>query len=344
MKILFLTIGDVNVASARARVYGYVPFLSEKKIEHKILSFTSKAKQGRVINLKKDGVLAFIGECFYKIRVIIELIISAKKYDIVFVQKVILPKIAWNALRTRNKKIIFDFDDAIFLYREIAYLLNGADGVIVSSGYLKDFASKHNKRVYELISPVNTDDKMRIPQERKGNIALGWIGSPGTSGYLENLKGVFKELKARFKDLRIEFMGAQENGHLADPDIKIRPWSPNNEKEFLDNIDIGIMPLENNEWSRSKAGYKLLVYMSHGISCVASPVGINSEIIEDGVNGYLADTPSEWVEKISRLISDNALRYKLGEMGRLSAENNYSYRVCNLRMLGILEDIKGAKI
>ena len=145
MNILFLTVGDQTVASSRVRVYGYLPFLAEKGISHKVLPFTSRAKCRRILNLKKDNFSQSIFELLYKICVITRLLVLAKVYTIVFVQKVILPKIIWGMLKTVNQKIIFDFDDAIYLYKDITYLLKGASDVIISNKYLKKFVSQYNE-------------------------------------------------------------------------------------------------------------------------------------------------------------------------------------------------------
>ena len=336
MKILFLTIGDETVASSRVRVCGFVPFLAKEKIEYSILSFTSRSKCRRILELKKESTLQRTYEIFYKAFIISKLFMLSKRYDVIFVQKVILPKMVWKTLRVANKKIVFDFDDAIYLYKDITYLLRDASSVIVSNKDLRGFASKYNARVFELISPVNTDKK--IPSEKDDTVTLGWVGSPETSRYLYPLIDVFKELKEKFKNLNIEFMGAKRDKRFESLDAKISDWSIAGEKKHLDSVDIGIMPLTDDEWSRQKAGYKMLLYMSMGTPCVASPVGINSEIITNSVNGYLAETPEEWSKKLSLLIENHALREKLGREALKKAEKFYSYKICAPKMLEILRE------
>ncbi len=340
MKILFMTIGDETVASSRVRVYGYLPFLAKKSIKYKLISFTSRVKCRRILNLKQDSLWQYIFEIFYKLCVITKLFILARWYDIIFIQKVILPKIIWKVLKVLNKKIIFDFDDAIYLSRDIAYLLSNASCVIVSNTKLSYYAAKYNRNVFEVISPVNVSD--RILPKRNNFVTVGWVGSPETSKYLYILLPVLKDLKNKFKNLNVEFIGAKRNRDLESLGVTIHGWSIEKQNRFLDEIDIGIMPLENDEWSWAKAGYKLLLYMSKGIPCVASPVGINSCLITNGENGYLAETPQEWLDKLSLMIEDYSLREQMGERGRKLAEKNYSYKVCTPIMLKILKGIKGA--
>ena len=336
MKILFLTIGNENVASSRARVYGYLPFLAEKNIKYKVLSFTSDAKCRRIINLRKDTVLQRLFEISYKARVLFMFFILSLSYDVLFVQKIILPKPVWNASKLFNKQIVFDLDDAIYIYKDIKYILESAACVIVSNKNLKDVALKHNRNVRELISPVTANESHAV--KSKESVTMGWTGSPETSVYLYSLIPVFKDLKKRFRNLNIILMGATRD--IESEDIKVSQWSLDEEKNFLDNIDIGIMPLKNDEWSSSKAGYKLLLYMSRGVPCVASPVGINNEIIKDGVSGYLAGVPEEWSKKLSLLIEDRTLREKLGREALKKVEKFYSYKVCAPRMLDILAGVQ----
>lgn len=334
MKILFLTIGSKDIASSRVRVYGYLPFLKGRALPYKIISFTSRAKERRILRMKEDALWQRVAELFYKITAVTRLLASSKNYDVIFVQKVILPKPVWDLLRALNRRIVFDFDDAIYLYKDITYLLKDAAVVLVSNRSLKEFASRYSKNVYELVSPVSI--KKEASSKRETGVTLGWMGSPETSRYLYPLMPVFKELKEKFRNLKIEFTGSRKDKNFDSLNITMRDWSLEGEKAHFECANIGIMPLENDEWSRSKAGYKLLLYMSKGLPCVASPVGINNEIIKDGVSGYLAEAPEEWSKKLSMLIEDRALREKLGREALKKVEKFYSYEVCAPRMLNIL--------
>lgn len=335
MTILFLAVGDKTVASTRARVYGYLPFLKKEGIKYKILTFTSKSKCRRIINMERDNRLQYLSEILYKLYIILRLLILAKKYDIIFIQKTVLPIAAWKILRKLNKKIIFDFDDAVYLSQDITCLLEEASCIVVSNKYLKEWVSKYNKSVYELISPVSI---VMQPAAKKNNaiVALGWIGSPETSRYLLPLMPVFRDLKEKFENLEIEFMGATRNKDFALLNIGIKDWSLEAEKEYLKRVAVGIMPLKDDEWSRSKAGYKLLLYMSRGIACVASPIGINMEIIENGKSGFFATSKDEWFERLSVLLKDAKLRGEIAERGRIRAKEHFSYDKLFPKFLEIL--------
>lgn len=335
MKVLFLTIGDETVASSRVRVFGYIPFLKERGIGYKIIPFTSKSKCKRLLGVKNDNIPQYLFEIFYKIRAIAILFALVKAYDIIYLQKTILPRSILRILKKFNKRIIFDFDDAIYLYKDITYILKSASRVVVSNKNLKEFASGYNKEVYELISPVSVTNQPAPKQSDA--VILGWIGSPETSRYLVPLIPVFKGLKEKFKNLDIEFMGAKKNRFFGGLDLRVHDWSIEGEKGYLEKIDVGIMPLEDNDWTRSKGGYKLLLYMSKGVPCIASPVGINKQIVKDGITGYFANSKEEWFEKLSILLKDKKLRKQIGRESWLRANKYYSYEVNVPKFLKVVE-------
>jgi len=288
--------------------------------------------------MKKQNVAMRLASRIYTAAVLFYLFTVAAFFDIIYVQKALLSKFTFSILKALNKNIVFDFDDALFLYKDITHILKGARSVVVSNEYLRDFASRYARDVRVLPSPVSTE-KASSPRQDRNSVVLGWLGSPETTRYLDPLIPVFKNLKERFSGLDIELMGALETGSLDSFGIKLNKWSLEAQERYLDSIDIGIMPLTDDEWSRSKAGYKLLLYMSSGIPCVASPVGINRELIKEGVNGFLADSEKEWTDKISTLIENGRLRRDMGSQGRKLAEDFYSYQTNAPRLIGMLKGV-----
>ncbi|MFH1857360.1 MAG: glycosyltransferase family 4 protein, partial [Candidatus Omnitrophota bacterium] len=115
-------------------------------------------------------------------------------------------------------------------------------------------------------------------------------------------------------------------------------WSLDNEQDHFAHLDIGVYPLPNDTWSRGKAAFKAIQYMTAGVPVVASPVGMNCEVVEDGVSGFLAGSEEEWVEKLSWLCSDAALRRRLGEAGRKKIEAAYSLNVYQERLLDLIRN------
>lgn len=127
--------------------------------------------------------------------------------------------------------------------------------------------------------------------------------------------------------------------NFAGVNATLKKWRLDNEVATLQSFDIGIMVLPDNEWTRGKGGYKLLQYMAVGIPCVASPVGINKELIRDGENGFLATTEEEWYENLSLLIDNPELRKKMGMRGRDFVVRNYSFEVAAPKLISALKGL-----
>jgi len=342
MRVLFLAIGDRSVASSRVRVYSYLPYLRKQNFKLFVIRYTSSWQSRKILakealTKENKNFIAKVVNRIYSTGAVLAMLILAPFFDVVYIQKVALFKFTIMLLRALNKNIVFDFDDAVFIYQDITYMLQKAAGVVVSNRHLKRYASRYNKKVYELISPVEIGTSPF--QGDDNSVTLGWIGSPAGVRYLSPLTLVFKSLKEKFQKLNIEFMGINRYGQLEPLSdiVKLAEWSLEGEKRFLGGINIGIMPLLDDEWSKGKGGYKILQYMAMGIPCVASPVGVNKEIIKDGASGFLATTQDEWVEKLSSLIGDRALRLRMGREGREIAREQYSYEKNLSKLVSILE-------
>lgn len=239
----------------------------------------------------------------------------------------------------KRSRLIFDFDDSIWLQqvsegnKKLAFLKNAgktkdiiraAHLVIAGNEYLASYAQKYNPQVIIIPSTIDTEKYIAKEIIAKENIVIGWSGSFSTIAHFENAVEALQLLKNKYHN-RLSFIvigdPAYYNEHLS---IKGMPWNAATEVEDLHRFDIGIMPLPDDEWTRGKCGMKGLQYMAAGIPTVMSPVGVNKEIIQDGENGFLADTTGEWVEKLSRLIESVELRKKFSLNGRKTIEEKYS--------------------
>src|SRR5262249_10552953 len=119
----------------------------------------------------------------------------------------------------------------------------------------------------------------------------------------------------------------------------VEPWSVDREVELFNTCDIGVYPLPDDEWARGKCGFKAIQFMACGVPVVAAAVGVNREIIRDGVNGFLASSDDEWTAKLQRLIADDDLRRRIGEAGRRTIEERYSLAVNAPRLASLLSDV-----
>lgn len=262
-------------------------------------------------------------------------------YDLVYILReaaLLGPPVFEKLIHQRRVPIVFDFDDAIFVsYRSpsngyLSYLKFAsktkticriASHVMVGNPYLADYARQVNDRVTVIPTTIDTE-KYRVPQrsEQTGPPVIGWTGSYSTVQHLDTLRGALKKLAER-ESFRLRVIGTPAY-ECAPVDVEAMPWRADTELEDLSAIDIGVMPLPDDRWSKGKCGLKALQFMALGIPTICSPVGVNTDIIQDDENGFIAGTEDEWVEKLSRLLRSPELRQRLGHAGRATVEEKYS--------------------
>jgi len=169
---------------------------------------------------------------------------------------------------------------------------------------------------------------------------IGWSGSYSTVQHLDTLRSGLQRL-AREVPFRLRVIGTPKY-ELDGVDVEALPWRSETEVADLQRMDIGIMPLPDDKWSKGKCGLKALQYMALGIPTICSPVGVNTDIIQDGENGFIAGGEDEWVDKLARLLRSPELRRRLGLAGRSTVEARYSARVQAPRVYRIFESVAGA--
>ncbi|MGD0552337.1 MAG: glycosyltransferase family 4 protein [Sedimentisphaerales bacterium] len=273
-------------------------------------------------------------------------VLLAKFYDVLFIQKVLVPNFVFRLCsRILKKKIVFDFDDAIYAdsktfdKRRFDRQLPSFDLLVLENEFTKQYARRFtDKDIQVILGPMDCNRYYPKARSERDGVVVGWIGSPSTQAYLDMLEGVFKRLYETHKNIIFEFIGTRSTKFMKEP-FRQKSWSLDTEVADLQNFDIGIMPLPDNEWTRGKGGYKLLQYMAVGIPCIASPVGINMELIRDGENGFLAATEDQWYEKISLLTRDQELRKKMGMRGRDFVVKNYSFEVAAPKLISALRQL-----
>jgi len=352
MKVIFLTQTSEMGPSSRYRVYQYLDFLKREGIHCKVSPgissnhFAEAYCAGTLINK-----LPYFGLAVLKRLVNLP---TVRESDIVFLQKEVLPQaypFIEELIKKLNKKLVFDFDDAIFLVppgrRSLSYnfryknsipkILAMSDCVIAGNEYLKRYASRFNRNVEVVPTSIDTEKYMVRNKERKDKINIGWIGSKTTMFYLDRLRNVFRALAKRY-NISVTIIGTGDY-RFDGVETITRSWRLETEVSDLQCLDIGVAPLVNDEWALGKCGCKVIQYMGVGIPAVASPVGVHREIIDHGVNGFLADSNEEWIGRLSQLIEDEALREKLGSMGRKRVEERYSVRVNGPKLLEILNRV-----
>ena len=256
-------------------------------------------------------------------------------------------------LARRGVRLIYDIDDLIYLPRasaanqfvrglrreeRIVRIIRASAHVIVCTEHLRQFAATRNPRVTLISSTIDTE--LYQPRQHSGEsqaITIGWSGSHSTAPYVRMLEPALRRLEERFT-LRFLLIGDPEF-RLDGVNIEARPWSLEWETANLSEMDIGVYPLPDEEWVLGKSGLKALQYMGVGVPVVASRIGAACGFIRDGENGFLATSTDEWVEKLTRLVTDPALRSRMGRAGRATVEERFSVRATAPVYLGVIESV-----
>jgi len=350
-RILFVTLGSGREACTRVRVLQYLPYFAARGVAADVLPFFPDVGDGGPTG--KPSLVRRLADAQYPWRRALRVARVAPDYDLVFLQRVLLPEPMLRLLRRRARKLVFDFDDAIYtthagaqpvpadLADRFARTVGASDAVIAATPHLCDRARAHRPRVHCIPSAVDCD-RYR-PRDRSGpaprSVTIGWIGSSSTTMYLNPVLPLLRRLAAADPAVRIELVGARLPPDAA---IHVHPWSLEDERERLARFDIGIMPLDDDRWAAGKGGYKLLQYMACGIPSVASPIGANTNIVGEGRTGFLAATAGEWDSCLRRLVADRALRERMGQQARVEVESEHSLARWAPRLLELLTQCAAA--
>jgi glycosyltransferase involved in cell wall biosynthesis len=323
----------------RFRIEQWEPLLRQQGVEITYAPFESQELHDVLYQPGKMGQkLSLVASGFARR---LSLISSARQYDAVYIFReaaLLGPSIIEQLLKRRGVPIVFDFDDAIFVsYRSpsngyLSYLKFAAktkticrlaSHVMVGNPYLAEYARQFNPHVTMIPTTIDTE-KYKVLKDgtAAGAPVIGWTGSFSTVQHLDTLRGGLQKLAQRER-FRLRVIGTPEY-RLDGIEVEAVGWRSETEIDDLQPIDIGVMPLPDDQWSRGKCGLKALQFMALGIPTVCSPVGVNTEIIQDGKNGFIADTEEEWVEKLGALIRSRELRDRLGMAGRATVEQTYS--------------------
>jgi glycosyltransferase involved in cell wall biosynthesis len=282
---------------------------------------------------------------------------SLGRYDLVLVQREAMfvggPRLEMAAKRS-GAKLVFDFDDAIWLADMSSYnqrfrwlkdaekiprILRAADLVLAGNAFLADYARSFNQRVQIVPTTIDTDTYQPRSHRPEGPLCIGWSGSFSTIRDFRLAAPTLKRLRARYGE-RVRFKVIGDNT-FRDDELGVvgQPWKADTEVADLQEIDIGLMPLPDNEWSRGKCGLKGLQYMALGIPTLMSPVGVNADIITDGKDGYLPGSDEDWERDLVSLIENPALRAQIGAAGRQRVVQGYSVRAWRDRYCDLLSGL-----
>ena len=284
-------------------------------------------------------------------------LMRARQFDVLIIEKELfpfLPALFERVLARFRVPYVVDYDDALFhrydlhsravvrrlLGRKIDAVIRKAAVVVAGNEYLADRAREAGAQRIEIIPTVVDMERYQPAMNgSEGPPVVGWIGTPKTSRYLVPLLPVFEKLRSEMP-VRFVAVGARESDFAGTP-VEAWPWTEESEVSSIQKFDIGIMPLKDSPWERGKCGYKLIQYMACGVPVVASPVGVNTEIVEQGRSGFLATTSDEWFTAFKLLLGDSARRYEMGGAGRRNIDAWYSKHVQAPRLIQTIRDAAG---
>ena len=327
MKVLFLIQG-YSVAASRYRVLQYLPYLESQGVETTVSLYPRNLRDNfRFFN-------------------------DLSQYHIVFLQRKRFNQPRLALLRNRAKRIIYDFDDSV-MYRNskakdpvsqtrrkrFVQMIKAADFVIAGNEFLRKEVLPFNLEVEVIPSPI---DQERYPLKdyriKKERVTIGWIGDHGSIHYLEKMRPIFERIGQRYPQAELKIV-CDIFFDCKQINVVKKIWNSEEEVADLQSFDIGVMPLMDDPWSWGKCGFKILQYQGVGVPVVCTPVGINRDLVEYGVNGFWAMTPADWEEKLSLLIEAPELREKMGRVGRKRVLENYAIQSCAPRLFSILNRV-----
>ena len=283
------------------------------------------------------------------------LLFRVPRYDFVFVHReaapVGPPVFEWIISKMLGKKLIYDFDDAIWLantseankiaagvkwHHKVADICRWAHKNSCGNAYLADYARQFNPRAVvnpTTIDTVHLHNQVR-DQAAPGRLVIGWTGTHSTLKYLDQVVPVLAKLEAEGLDFEFRVISNQPPAFPLSSLVYL-PWRKATEIADLLGFHVGLMPLEDDPWAKGKCAFKALQYMALGVPALVSPVGMNTEVVQHGQNGFVCATPAEWEASLRQLLADASLRQRLGTAARTTIEQRYSVRANTSNFLNL---------
>ncbi|MBC5993609.1 glycosyltransferase family 4 protein [Pontibacter cellulosilyticus] len=340
MNVLFVVPYPVGkAASQRFRVEQFLPLLQDQGIKYKVAPFWDKAtytilyQQGHTLQKIAGTLNSFLSR--------MALLAQILKYDYVFVHREATPVgppwWEWLAAKVFKQRLIFDFDDAIWLentsdenrtaakYKQLSKtskICAWSYRVSVGNSFLKSYAAQYNPHVVYLPTTVDLKKYNRIKDQETNKVVIGWTGSHSTLPYLKIIEPVLQELEQQYSFEFVVIADKAPNLHIRS--LRFVPWHAETEIQDLLQFNIGVMPLPDTEWAKGKCAFKALQYMALGIPAVVSAVGANTEAVPNGEAGYTCATEQEWYKCLEQLLLNPSLRREMGAVGNAWVAQKYS--------------------
>jgi glycosyltransferase involved in cell wall biosynthesis len=350
MRVLALTRYTSLGPSSRVRFYQYASPLASLGMEVDVAPLLGEDYVHNLYNGKPQSPLSVFKAYMSRITSMVK----CRPYDLLWIEKELLPWLpVWTEriLVKHSIPTVVDYDDAVFhrydlhddplvrafLGRRIDTIMHQATTVVVGNDYLAGRAHQAGARKVEYLPSVVDTTRYSVREKSAGEFRIGWIGSPITVPYLGLIKEPLEEALKQ-TGARLVLIGAGDQDPLPGIEKEILPWSEETEVSLIQSFDVGIMPLSDGPFEQGKCGYKLVQYMACGLPVVASPVGVNTRIVEHGKTGFLASNSEEWLTALVTLFQDASLRKFFGTVGRRKVEKEYCLKVTAPRLYKILTE------
>ena len=349
--VLLLSRYDRLGASSRIRSYQFLPALAAQGIEVTVCplfddAFLHARHAGRRLAWSHIASM-YLGR--------IKDMLARRRESVLWVEYELLPWLPFafeRVLLAGGRPVVIDYDDAIFhrydqhgsaivrrmLGRKIDRLMHRATLVIAGNDYLASRARLAGASRVEIVpSVIDLAGYRQKADDGSAELVVGWIGSPSTVHYLRSLEPALRAL-AGMLPMRLVNVGGAAWTPSGFP-VDNLAWSEATEVERMLQFDVGVMPLADDPWSRGKCGFKLIQYMGCALPVVASPVGANATIVEDGVTGFHATTSDEWTRALATLARSIPLRRAMGRAGFARLKKHYTLDVAAPKLARIFTDI-----
>lgn len=350
MQILALTRYSSLGPSSRVRFYQYIPALASNGMQVTVAPFLGSDYVRNLYAGKKQPVLSVLKAYFSRV----VHLLNSHHFDLLWIEKELfpwLPTRADNLLLRPGIPCVVDYDDAVFhrydqhanplvralLGRKIDGIMRHATTVVVGNDYLADRAHQAGARRIERLPSVVDINRYTVKEKAEEQFRIGWIGSPVTAPYLGSIRDALEEV-IRQNGAHLVLVGVGDQDPLPGLEKEILPWSEETEVAHIQSFDVGIMPLPDGPFEQGKCGYKLIQYMACGLPVVASPVGMNTLIVEQRKTGFQASSTAEWLDALFLLTRQPELCHAMGQAGRKVVESEYSLQVTSPRLCKIFED------
>jgi len=319
MKILVISGGDLEKGSIKYRIAQYTDFLEANGLK---LDFVKRSEIDR----------SFIPKL--------------KMYDVVFNQRCLIRASLARKIIANSRRLVFDFDDAIYtrpgkphfwltslrVKRRLRIWIQGADVVTTANHFLAAYAGKYSSCVKVIPNAVDLETWKPATRERGETVTIGWAGAPVNIPNIERLEPVLSELLSKYPFLKLAvFSGKRPN--LKCP-FDYYSFEPGKEPEFVRSLDIGLLPLVNEEYSKGKSPIKAIQYLACGVPVVGNPIGATKEILNDD-NSIAVSSDEEWIAALESLVKDNQRRASMGRAGRAHVERNHNIRLTAKQRLSV---------